>query len=273
MSNDDVDMNSTWSDDNEFVLNIDELAEKLKSIEKKNENALLPLIMNLKKIQQSEQYVNSKIDEEILPIVEFNDVDVDVIDASISVISTTFIFVLSTKSAFFFRRQSVVDTSEFIEHERVRTSTLTSFDVALSFWCEETDISRNQYDDLYEMLNMFKFHVTLNSFSESLTTLKRHTKNKFFILSMRKKLINLISEKQSTAAENRKQVDSKLIFTKDLVFFDFRINIQKNWFYLKCVIHLKCFVYANDISNDDIDFFRFFEYFEQNAYENEKIRK
>ena len=43
ISDDDAEMNPTWSDDNESVFNIDELAERLKSIDKKKENVLLSL--------------------------------------------------------------------------------------------------------------------------------------------------------------------------------------------------------------------------------------
>lgn len=75
---------------------------------------------------------------------------------------------------------------------------------------------------------MLEFFTAFNNFSKFLTIFKRHTKNKFYILLMCKKLINFISEKQLTVIENQKQVNSKLIFTKDFVFCYFKINIQKN---------------------------------------------
>ena len=75
---------------------------------------------------------------------------------------------------------------------------------------------------------MLKFHAALNSFFEFLIIFKRHTKGKFLILPMRSKIINLISEKQLTIAENRKQADPELTSNEDLIFFDFRISLSKS---------------------------------------------
>lgn len=88
---------------------------------------------------------------------------------------------------------------------------------------------------------MLTLHEMFNNFFKSLTIFKRHTKNKFFILSMRKKFINLIFEKQFIAAENRKQINSKLTFNKNFIFFNFRINMfefVKNSFHIRFFLNL-----------------------------------
>ena len=189
--------------------------------------------MNLEDFQQNEQYADSEIDEtEILFTIEFDEVDVDfeidVVDAFIFFfISIMSIFALSAESIFFVRRQSIVDTFEPVEHERVRIFTLNDFGVVLNFWCEKIDIFRNQYDGLYEILSMLKSHTTFNNLLESLTIFKRHTKNKLPILFMRKKLINFIFEKQFITTESRKKANSKLTSNEDFVFFDFKISINE----------------------------------------------
>lgn len=71
---------------------------------------------------------------------------------------------------------------------------------------------------------MLKSHSKLNNLFEFLIIFKRHIKNKLFLLSMRKKRINLISEKNFIVVENRKQTKSKLTSNENFVFFDFKVN-------------------------------------------------
>ena len=74
---------------------------------------------------------------------------------------------------------------------------------------------------------MLKSYLKLNYIFKSLNTLKRYAKNKLFLLSMRKKLINLIFEKQFIAIENRKRANLSLDLTlnENFIFFDLRIMI------------------------------------------------
>ena len=223
----------TWPDDSNSILSIDELTDRPESIGRSDKHAHLPLTMNLQELQQDEEYADSGLqaNEEgnVLPSIEFDDVDASTggllgEKPSLRAPPTVPVFSLPTGSAFSSRRQSAVDISEPIEHERIRTSTLNNFGVALGLWCEETGISRNQYDGLYEILSMLKPHAALNSLPESLTTLKRHTKGELPLLPMRKKRINLIPEKLSTAAEGRKTQGPGLTPNEDLVFFDMRVS-------------------------------------------------
>ena len=71
---------------------------------------------------------------------------------------------------------------------------------------------------------MLKSHSKLNNLFESLITLKRHTKSKLFLLSMRKKRIDLIFEKQFIVVEERKKAESDLTSNENLVFFDFKVS-------------------------------------------------
>ena len=121
------------------MLNIDELTDRLKSIERNDENAHLSLTMNLKELQQNQQYADSNLEvanenDEVLLIIEFDDVDSStstLTEEATSIFTTSFIFSLSTESTSSSRRQFVIDISKSIDHERIRTSTLNIFDVAL----------------------------------------------------------------------------------------------------------------------------------------------
>ena len=132
------------------MLNIDELAERLKSISRDDENAYLSLIVNLQELQQDEQYVDSTLEtndeDDVLSTIEFDDVDSitdTFIEAATFFSTATSTFALSVRFVFFSRRHFVADISKSIEHERIRTSTLNIFDVALELRCEEIDISRS----------------------------------------------------------------------------------------------------------------------------------
>ena len=238
-NNDDDELDPTRPDDSNAVLNVDELTDRIESIGRGDEDAHLPLTMNLQELQQDEDYADPDLqateEGEVPPSIEFDEIDAEtgfrLGDAPHSRAPSTAaapvvpIFSLPAGSVSSSRRHSAVDTSVSLHHERIRTSTLNNFGVALGLWCEEIGLSRSQYDGLYEILCMLKPHKALNSLPESFTTLKRHTKGMLPLLPMRKKQIDLIPEKMSTAAEGRKAPGPGLTPHEDLVFFDMRVSL------------------------------------------------
>lgn len=75
---------------------------------------------------------------------------------------------------------------------------------------------------------MFEFYSQLNFLSKFYATLRNHTKQRLFLLQMRKKTISLKSKKMITTAENRKKSNFIIekISIENLIFFDMKNVFQ-----------------------------------------------
>ena len=93
---------------------------------------------------------------------------------------------------------------------------------------KELNISRNQYVSFRKIFRMLESYAQFFKLSESYVTLKNHINRQLSLLQMRKKTIFLRSKKMTTATEKRKKSDSTIerIFTKNLIFFDFKHVFQ-----------------------------------------------
>lgn len=89
--------------------------------------------------------------------------------------------------------------SEAIPHPRADVHEgLDSFTLALGLWCEQSGISRVQYQSLLEVLHLVESVDTLRWLPKGLSALKKKCKSQFPIIAVRQTSIPVVSEQMPT---------------------------------------------------------------------------
>jgi|SRR5882762_9700280 len=97
------------------------------------------------------------------------------------------------------------DGSEEVPHS-YSGSTQDRFALLLSVWCEDVEVSRQQYASLLEILHSIPDTTSIHCLPRSLSTLKRNFREQFPILPLRKKQIPIISGKLPTLSAAEKSL-------------------------------------------------------------------
>lgn len=120
------------------------------------------------------------------------------------------------------RSFSIADISEKIPHKRSELM-LFKFILDLELWCEDVSLSRFKYASLRKILQMLELNSELSDLSNSLSTLRRWTKEQLSLLNMWKKEISLNSIKLSFIRATQKISDSiSRSSIEFLYFFDLK---------------------------------------------------
>ena len=117
-------------------------------------------------------------------------------------------------------RRSFDDQSELLSQVRIHDENPQPFNIALDLWCEEAEIFRAQYTSLREILRMLEPHPILSRLSVNYSILRRRTQGHLPQLPLRRSLISLILEKQTTRREKSKRARVRKEVTEYLYFFD-----------------------------------------------------
>ncbi|WEW57178.1 hypothetical protein PRK78_002640 [Emydomyces testavorans] len=94
-----------------------------------------------------------------------------------------------------------------VPHHQSEGQTLSQFATAFGLWCEQSEISHQQYTVLREILNSVEDINTLKALSNGLSDLKKKCQSQFSILSIKSTSISVVPQQLSTlSAVNRKSL-------------------------------------------------------------------
>lgn len=118
---------------------------------------------------------------------------------------------------------TVKDDSEPIPHKRSATE-LDPFTFAFGMWCEVSKITRHQYQSLLEVLSLAESVESLRTLPGTITTLKKYVKEQLPLLPLRRKMLDLHSDKLPTMTPDEKAQEDDIAKGKGLkgfmYFFD-----------------------------------------------------